>query len=415
MPANNGLTLALKNCDVEIENAAGDIYGFPSFLSTIPEDRVSQLTASTGEAAPTFKSAEPFEAVEWSDFSYGYGQVNGDREEGGVAGMGGNPAQYFYGDCFSLFPSKLLPGMARDQVYNTIGAAQMTPISDGIDPVAGDEMEVPRGVVPSTLYTFPKTPTSFTTAASGFTLTNIRVLLQLKKIAGGNFQVSGELRDATGVTVHAIFLAAINSTTFGNYTGWKWVTLTNAGFALSATTTYKLYFNCNSATAAAIGCYIGSGNQIAPYFQLLNAATPYKYWAAPPAKMEQVLNGSTYVNVAITTAALFNTDATATGGTAPATSPERTHGGTFLSSIPFNGKLYVSITTTTGTHSFTPAALAANGASTVFDTNVCMFSPVEHEGILYYADATRVQIQKWTGNFPAAGADCRWRSSTPTR
>jgi hypothetical protein len=83
--------------------------------------------------------------------SYGYGQVNGDRVEGGVAGMGGNPAQYFYGDCFTLFPSKLLPGMARDQVYNTIGAAQMTPIIRRGRPGSGDEYEVPCPFTTSTI------------------------------------------------------------------------------------------------------------------------------------------------------------------------------------------------------------------------------------------------------------------------
>jgi hypothetical protein len=67
MPANNGLTLAAKNCDVEMRTPPGTSTAFPVH-SHYPEDRASQLTESTGEAAPTFKSAEPFEAVEWTDF-----------------------------------------------------------------------------------------------------------------------------------------------------------------------------------------------------------------------------------------------------------------------------------------------------------------------------------------------------------
>jgi hypothetical protein len=397
MPANNGLTLAAKNCDVEIENAAGDIYGFPSFLSTIPEDRASQLTASTGEAAPTFKSAEPFEAVEWSDFSYGYGQVNGDREEGGVAGMGGNPAQYFYGDCFSLFPSKLLPGMARDQVYNTI-AGSKTPISDNLNPLGGDEMEVPRGVVPGS-----STPGALSfVAASTVTVTSVRLLIYTRHTNVVSVQAQATISSGGGGGGAYNSLLDLSS---GNATGWKWVTLPKISGtgAIVSGTSYTLNATLDLDDYAVIGCYIsGAGNNIYPYFQLMTSATPFKYWAAPPARFEQVNNAGAYVNAAITTGAMFNTDATATAGTA-GTSPERSLGGTLAGSVVFNKNLYIGTTAPIQVLMWTPAQAATNAAAGSTTTAMSLVSAFAYNGLLYALNnyAAGVQnIYKWTGVMP---------------
>jgi hypothetical protein len=65
VPTNNGLTLANKAADIEIENAAGDIYGFPLLGPTLPEDRASQLTASHRRSGPDLSEA-PSLLKRWS-------------------------------------------------------------------------------------------------------------------------------------------------------------------------------------------------------------------------------------------------------------------------------------------------------------------------------------------------------------
>jgi hypothetical protein len=401
MPLNNGLTLAAKNCDIEIMNAAGDVYGFPVHAVTISEDRASKLAESTGETAPTIKSAGPFETMEITDWSYGYGQTSMDRVEGGVAGMGGNPAQYFYGDCFTLRPGKLLPGMSRDMVYNTIGAAQKTPISDGVDPVAGDEFEVPRGVVPlNGNSTFSNV--NFT-AASTVVITSIRVLAYLRNVSNSNLTLTATLIDSGGTV--GTYSLVINLNTAGNYTGWKWITLPKISGTGTITSGRQTSFSASSSPvdSGVIGCWIGAGDIINPYFQLMTGATPFKYWANPLQKVEQLLNGSTYVNAAITAGAYFNTAATATAGTA-GTSPERTFTGAICGSLVFNSNLYIGATGVIQTQMFTPAQVATNAAATGANTTTAfsMGPSVAHGGLIYGVGGNTTQVFKWTGAFPIA-------------
>jgi hypothetical protein len=414
MPLNNGLTLAAKNCDIEIMNAAGDVYGFPVHAVTIPEDRASKLAESTGETAPTIKSAGPFETMEITDWSYGYGQTSMDRVEGGVAGMGGNPAQYFYGGCFTLRPGKLLPGMSRDMIYNTI-AGQVTPISDGIDPVAGDEQEVPRGVLPAFAYHLQDFTNSFIAVAA--TITNIRVLVYMRVFGPtGTFNVQVTLTDSGGTVGFYSVGVALN--TIGNYTGWKWITLpkTSGTGVITAgrTTNLALHVNLTGISLpgsdnniASFGCYVQDGagdtNHIYPYFQLMTSATPYKYWANPLQKVEQLLNGSTYVNAAVTAGAYFNTAATATGGTV-GTSPERTFTGAICGSLVFNNNLYIGATGVIQTQMFTPAQVATNAAATGANTTTAfsMGPSVAHGGLIYGVGGNTTQVFKWTGAFPIA-------------
>jgi hypothetical protein len=413
MPLNNGLTLAAKNCDIEIMNAAGDVYGFPVHAVTIPEDRASKLAESTGETAPTIKSAGPFETMEITDWSYGYGQTSMDRVEGGVAGMGGNPAQYFYGDCFTLRPGKLLPGMSRDMVYNTI-AGQMTPISSGVGPLGGDEQEVPRGVLPHYYYQagYPQAKTTFT-ASAAVSITQIRVLVKFENpFASGTVTINADIWDATFTSLLKNFNVVINLNTIGNYTSWKWITLTaGAALALANGTTYGLLVRGSDAAILIFGIFpqthsgLGITNLLQPYFQLVNptGSVPFKYWANPLQKVEQLLNGSTYVNAAITAGAYFNTAATATAGTA-GTSPERTFTGAICGSLVFNNNLYIGATGVIQTQMFTPAQVATNAAATGANTTTAfsMGPSVAHGGLIYGVGGNTTQVFKWTGAFPIA-------------
>jgi hypothetical protein len=408
MPLNNGLTLAAKNCDIEIMNAAGDVYGFPVHAVTIPEDRASKLAESTGETAPTIKSAGPFETMEITDWSYGYGQTSMDRVEGGVVGMGGNPAQYFYGDPFTLRPGKLLPGMSRDMVYNTIGAAQKTPISDGVDPLGGDEYEVPRGVVPISAQSNFFSQGTFV-AASAATITNIRLLLFIRNLSSSTVTINITLQDVS--TSLGTYALTVNLNTATNFTGWKWFTIpkTLGVGTLTNGVQHWLNISISASGQALVGCYAQSGisgyatNQIFPYFQLMTSATPFKYWANPLQKMEQLLNGSTYVNAAITAGAYFNTAATATAGTA-GTSPERTFTGAICGSLVFNNNLYIGATGVIQTQMFTPAQVATNAAATGANTTTAfsMGPSVAHGGLIYGVGGNTTQVFKWTGAFPIA-------------
>jgi hypothetical protein len=395
MPLNNGLTLASKNCDIEITNAAGDVYGFPALAVTIPEDRASKLAESTGETAPTIKSAGPFETMEITDWSYGYGQTSMDRVEGGVAGMGGNPAQYFYGDCFTLRPGKLLPGMARDMVYNTVGAAQMTPITDGLDPLGGDEYEVPRGVLPGgTGQTY-----GFSTTSTVTPLTGMRVLVYFSGASTGTVVINGRI---TGATVYD-FQLSVDLATVGIYTGWKWITLPKtAGLAgLPARTGYVISVSVAAGNDIAVGCWVAAGNSIAPYFQLVVNSLPYKYWSAPPARMEQLNNAGAYENICITTLGILNADATSVGAGGGIT-PERGLGAAYCGSIVFKGNLYVSTSGTVQTLMFTPANLATNGAPTSTTTFMNMVAASAHGGLLYAVNffGSGNNFYKWDGTFP---------------
>lgn len=409
MATNNGWTLANNNADIEIENAAGDIYGFALMTPTLPEAGASQITASTGETTPTFRSAEPFETVEWTDFSYGYGQTNMDRDGGGIAGQGGNASQYFYGDCFSLRPGKLLPGMARDQIYNTV-TGQMTPISDGIDPVAGDEYEVPRGVLPDLLITTAGISTPFTTSAAGATVTNVRLLLYFRTVSlFGTAQpanINLNINPQAGGGSLGVYSLTLTAAQITNYTGFKWVTvpLTSGTGVLAASTAYQINVFSNSTDQVSAGCYIGPNDAIRPYFQLMTSATPFKWWANTFARIEQVNDAGTYINAALTLVSYFNTAATSLAGSV-VTSPERNFGNPYLGSVIFKKNLYVS--TTTATAAYSPHDVAINTTPNVnaFDTNITLFAPVVAGGLILASDVNRKKIFKWAGVSPATGGN----------
>lgn len=411
MATTNGFTLANKKADIEIENAAGDVYGFQSLQPVIPESRASQLTASTGESSPTAKSAEPFETVEWSDWSYGMGQVNGDRQGGGPLGQGGNPSAYFSGDCFSLRPDKLLPGMARDMVYNTVNAAVQTPITDGLDPNAGDEYEVPRGVVP---FLFKKGgPVEIASVnwqvGGSVTVTAIRALVFVRSASGSGGVPPATYATLTATMAGSTYSATVSSANLSNYTGWKWLTLTKqSGTGIVNTLSTKtIFFSTDTAEDLAIGCYVntagGFSDLLRPYFQILTSATPFKYWGSALQKMEQMTNNlGSYVNIAITNSALFSVSSTGLAYAATS-SPEVPLTGTYVGSIFFNGKLYVS--TTSGTAAWSVSAAANNQAPTnALDAGIILKSPVEGLGKIICVGSDNA-LYTWTGNFPVSGAD----------
>jgi hypothetical protein len=303
--------------------------------------------------------------------------------------------------------------MARDQVYNTIGAAQLTPISDNLDPLGGDEYEVPRGVIPVPLgyISQPSVNSHFTTSA-GVTIANVRILIYIRRIVSFSDTLQATLTD--GATTHTYSLSLALSTA-ANYTGWNWVTLprtSGTGVIASGHTVTVLLQDTSvplsdpDAYELAVGCYVSDdatygSKAMMPYFQIMASATPFKWWANQLRKMEQLLSGTTYVNVAITGAKLFNTDATGTQYLATG-SPEVPLSGAYFGSIVFNNKLYVSTVAANGTAAWTPAAAAANlGPTDALDAGPVMFSPQEWGGLIYFADINRTAIQTWNGLFPA--------------
>jgi hypothetical protein len=393
MPTNNGLTLANKAADIEIENAAGDIYGFPVQAPTIPEDRASRITEGTGEAAPTIKSAGPFETMEVTDWSYGYGQTNMDRAEGGALGQGGNPAQYFYGDCFSLRPGKLLPGMARDQIYNQAPTALSLPMTDNLDPNVADECEVPRGVLPVSLGSGPQSGANFTSPVAVTTVTNVRLLIYFEAPQlAGNVTITAEIKTTPGGLSKGIYSLVTAKNVLGNYTGWKWLTLplSSGTGQLGFNTAHVLTVTCSDTTGLVSGgCYIGAGNAVRLYFQLMTSGTPFKYWASQFGKIEQLNNAGAYVNVAVefgtASGAFFNTGATGTGGTVPANSPEITFASKVTGSYVFGNQLYVS--GNFGTYQMTAAQAASN---TLGALGALQFGwgITDYNGMIYYTDAS---------------------------
>jgi hypothetical protein len=401
--ASNGLTIASNSADIEFTDGV-DTYGYKyAKTSQVVETRGSAFVGQIATGGTTYQDAEPFKRKVYDNFSGGMGQESDNKTFGGT-GIGGDDSKYFYGDCYTLRGGYLLPGMARNLIYNTVSATTKTPISSGLDPLGGDEMEVPRGVVPTTLYSAtPKIPTSFTTGSSGPTVTNVRILLQFKQLTSAGVDVYGILADATGLTTLTTFVGTVPAGTSQNYTGFKWVTLNNAGITLSASTTYQWQFYCNATNFAAIGCYVGASNQLNPYFQLMTSATPFKYWANPLIKMEQILNGTTYINAAITNSTWFNTALTNSGGTTPAASPEVTLTGTYMGSIVFNNLLYIS--TTTACYAWDSVKVAANTAAPSAGPDALvgnMGSPVAWGNYIYFTGGTNnTAIYKWTGVMPA--------------
>jgi hypothetical protein len=401
----NGLTIANNGADLELTDGT-DTYGFKFAAgSRLLENRGDAYAGQISSGTQTYADAEPFKRKVYDNFLGGMGQTNDNKVYGGT-GIGGDDTKYFYGDCKTDRGGYLLPSMARNLVYNTI-AGQKTPISDGIDPVAGDEFEVPRGVMPLPLSGRGQTATlnqgSFVT--TGATVTRVRVLVYIRQqISGGTFLVSIDLKD--GVTTHHYEAILDLSTT--TFTGWKWATLPLAGgtgaLVAGHTITYFVYGEPSNDGKVAVGCYANDTpdtNSLHPYFQLMTSVTPFKYWANPLQKVEHIDNGAgVYANIALHSTGMFNLGDTTTAGTA-GTSPEKLYSsGTYMSSLWFNSKLYVSVTT--GMIGFNYAAATTNGAAptNVLDPNALLRNMVEWGGKIYGTGALDRAIYKWDGVFP---------------
>jgi hypothetical protein len=358
----------------------------------------------------TYQDAEPFKRKVYDNFSGGMGQESDNKTFGGT-GIGGDDSKYFYGDCKTDRGGYLLPGMARNMVYNTI-TGQPVPISDGLDPLGGDEYEIPRGVIPAILGNTaqPSIRSHFTTSA-GVTIANVRILIYIRRIASFSDNIVATLTDGANTHIYTLSLAL---STAGNYTGWKWVTLprTSGTGVIAIGHTVTVFIQDTSVPLSdpdlyetAVGCYAVSdatygSNALMPYFQIMASATPYKYWANPVQKVEQINNGSsTYANIALHSTGLFNLGATATAGTA-GTSPERLYtSGTYRSSLWFNSLLYVS--TSTGIGAWNYAAAIANAApTTAIDVAGKLDSMIEWGGKIYGVTSQRFGIWRWDGLFP---------------
>ena len=421
------LSLATGYADLEIYNGY-QTFGFrfaPG--ANLSERRGDAFAGQVASGGQNYDDATPFKRKVYKSFLGGFGQLNDNKVSGGV-GIGGDDTKFFYADAKTDRAGYLLPGPARNLVYNTY-AASMLPVSGDQNPNAGDEYEVPRGVMPAALLSGgPVYQNSFTVGAAALNgVTNLRVLLALFDNTPAT-TVTLKADVYNGATLVRSFTTTYNPSTNSTINGWSWVTLSAAATNFLAATTYTVYFSVTNTPGTfvrplgSIGCYalnptIQARNsapntdwhtniQIRPYFQICKpgTATPYKWMSSALKNAHQLLNGSTYINVAVLNSSWFNTGMTNGGGTNP-NSPEVTFSGTYKSSIVWNNKLYVA--SSAGVTGWSAAQVAANVASTPtnpLDATFTMNSLINGYGKLYFVGAANNNgIIKWDGAFPVTG------------
>lgn len=422
--ASNGLTIANKGADIEFTDGV-DVNGFKLTQDRwMTEIRGNAFVGQVSSGGSNYQDAEPWKRKVYDNFLGGFGQLSDNKVTGGI-GIGGDDTKFFYADAKTDRSGYLLPGMARNLIYNTITAAKI-PVQGDSNPVAGDEFEVPRGIVPCALSNAYATHNTFTTSLSGFTgITNLRVLINLQNTSLFNYTVRAKVY-AAGSLVATFSLDLQPQLNYPQYNGWCWINLVSGAVNFAASTTHHIYFDCDSTvtpSVAAIGCYIGQAsnsygnanniNAIRPYFQICKpaTATPYKWFSSAMRKVEQLYDTatSTYFNVAILNTSYFNVAATSTVGSS-AGSPEQSFVYPYLSSIVFNNNLYISWNdggVNLGLWMVLPANAKVNGSFLAGNatTAFTMKSPVAYGGYIYFFERTGRQMYKWTGNFPATGAD----------
>jgi hypothetical protein len=397
----NGFSVQLKSGDLNISDSANSLTFHYQEKTTMVEGRGSTFTDNLNSGGTTYKDATPFARAVFDNWIGGIGQASYNKTFGG-SGVGGDETRYLDGDVDTVHKTGyMLPGMARNLVYNTI-AGQTTPISDGLDPNAGDEQEVPRGVLPLSGYA---TGSTNFVAAGTPTIASVRVLCLFTVTGpGGSVTVTGTLKQVSNGAVLGVYQSTLSIPALNPFTGWKWVTLPRTSGTGVLVNGVQYSFTTGGNGTNIIGGYVTNISGVDTfqcYFQLMTSATPPKYWAAPPARFEQLNNAGTYINAALTTGAIFNTAATGIAGSA-GTSPERSLGSTFSSSLTFNNNLYVGTTGTFQVLMYTPANIAANAAPTSTTTAMGMSSAVTYGGYIFgLNDVTTVQnIYKWTGAYP---------------
>lgn len=409
----NGLSVVSKSADMDI--AVTDSYGQDSVYgfrfaqnSKLVRSRGSSFAGQISSGAPTYNDGTPFKLFAFDNALGGMGQPSYNNVNGGV-GLGGDETKYLYGDCWSLRGGYILPGMARNQIYNTVAnVLSQTPITTlGASQMfgKGDEQEVPKGVLPSNQNNAASGGalhnTVFTPDAS-VTITGVRLLVYLPGpfTPSTSFNVTCTLADAGGSVT---FTSTVTGTIGKQTTGWKWLTLTGSK-AITSGTPVTLKTTTGSLSYS-VGCYcIGTDNVMQPYFQLMTTATPFKYWSSVINKVEHINDAAgNYANIALFNTAFVNTANTTTAGSA-ATSPERTYpSGNYQGSIWLNSKLYVF--TSTGTFTMNYAQATATGAVAPTDAlsaTVIGSSPVGWGGFIYYVTANGLGISKWNGVYAPA-------------
>jgi len=431
--SGNGLTIDDGTADLEFYDGYG-IWGFRlASLSPVTESRGDGFAGQIASGGQNFDDATPFKRKVYDNWLGGFGQLNDNKTTGGV-GIGGDDTKFFYADAKTDRAGYLMPGMARNFIYNT-KVNQTVPVSGKADPNPGDEDEVPRGVLAQALSSEYRLHNSFNWQGGAVTLTKIRILFQLKNhTLNTPYTITVTLKGPLGIYSTDFTYTFTPSTTYNTLNGWCWVTLT--GSATISNSVFDLYFGDSSTSATgaigAVGVYVGNvdaggnirtyqpianptttDNAIRPYFQLCKPGTaaPYKAWSQALRKVHQIYDTATatYFDVAVLNTSLFNTAATATGGTSSGVSPEVVFTFPYLSSIVFNSNLYVSFNDgglNFGVSRYTPAILKANAITAPStDLTFSMLSPVALGGYIYFFERTGRQMYKWTGNFPATGAD----------
>jgi hypothetical protein len=424
----NGLCIDDGTADIEFwsgdstgQYAAGQgivgVWGFRySSFSKVIEKRGDGFAGQVASGGQNYDDAEPFKRKVYENFLGGFGQVSDNKVSGGV-GIGGDDTKFFFCDAMTDRAGYLLPGMARNQIYNTYAASVLS-VSGDANPRAGDEYSIPKGVLPCDVVDYRYLFNRFTTVSAINPVTTIRCLVNIRESVA-TFPITITCAVYLGAVFKTNFTFSITpSATANNYNGWTWVNLTNAGFNFLAATTYDLYFSTTMSNLQPngplwLGCYIGNPantvvntqvHDIRPYFQICKPSStiPYTWWSGALRRVHQLLNGSAYVNVAVMQTAWLNPSATATGGSV-ANNPEVTFGGAWTGSIVVNNKLYIA--STTGITGWSPAVCAANNPT---PTNALdagglgISSLIAGYGFIYFVTNGGLGIGKWNGTFPFA-------------
>lgn len=420
------ISLSTGYADLEIYNGY-ETFGFRLATGApVTEKRGDGFAGQVASGGQNYDDATPFKRKVYDNFLGGFGQVSDNKVSGGV-GIGGDDTKFFYADAMTDRAGYLMPGMARNFIYNTYASAKL-PVAGDANPLPGDEYEVPRGVLPSALtsnrLTYSNTFTVGTSALNG--ITNIRLLLEvLDATINTTVTLNCEIW-TTPTTLVRTFTATYNPSTY-NLNGWAWFTLSAAATNFLANTTYTLNVYATNTPGTyvrplgSLGCYVQTtstvtrnsaaqsdwdlANRIKPYFQICKpgTATPYKYWSGPLRKVHQVLNGSAYVNVAVCSTAWFNVAATATGGTA-ANNPEVTLTGVWTGSLVLNNKLYIATSNNLSAWSAGLLAVNSNAAPTNGPDvgGAGISSLIQGYGNIYFVTNGGLGISKWSGTFPFA-------------
>src|SRR5690349_4126861 len=113
----NGFTVQGKTADLLISDSTASLGFHYQEKTTLVEGRGSTFADNLNSGGTTYKDATPFARAVFDSWIGGMGQQSYNKTFGGT-GAGGDDTRFLDGDSYTLRTGYLLPGMARNLVYN---------------------------------------------------------------------------------------------------------------------------------------------------------------------------------------------------------------------------------------------------------------------------------------------------------